>query len=332
MGLPREDSTILVTGATGFVGGNVVARAAARGHDVVALDLSPPGDVVEALWRPCRQNIGFVLGDVRARNALERIMEQHRITGVVHAAAVTPDAKRELSDPETVLEVNVLGTAAIMRAASTYAVRRVVYVSSASVYEPVPGGGAVLDEAAPLRTTGLYPLTKIVGEWLTWQGRAPSEMDAVSARVAACYGPLERNTGARTAMSVVWQTVRLAKDGKTLALGSPGHVLDLTHVQDVAEGICYLLEAASLRYETYNVACGVGYSYRDLAETLSEVLLGVALAFPGSPVDANVEAEPGSRSGRLDIGRLQAETRFEPAYDLRSGLSQYLGWLGRHPF
>jgi UDP-glucose 4-epimerase len=133
-------------------------------------------------------------------------------------------------------------------------------------------------------------------------------------------------------MSVVWRMVRLAKDGKTLALGSPGHVLDLTHVQDIAEGICHLLEAASLRYDAYNVACGVGHSYRDLAEALSEFLPGVALAFPGSPVAANVKAEPGSRSGRLDIGRLQAETRFEPEYDLRSGLSQYLGWLGRHPF
>jgi nucleoside-diphosphate-sugar epimerase len=332
MTLPREDSTVLVTGATGFVGGNVVARVADRGHDVVASDLSPPGDLVEALWRPYRQNIGFVTGDVRDRNALERIMDEHRITSVVHAAAVTPDAKRELSDTETVLEVNILGTAAIMRAASTYAVRRVVYVSSASVYEPVPGGGTVLDEAAPLRTTGLYPLTKILGEWLALQARATSEVDAVSARVAACYGPLERNTGARTAMSIVWRMVRLVKDGKTLALDSPGHVLDLTHVQDVAEGICHLLEAASLRYDAYNVACGVGHSYRDLAETLSEFLPGVTLAFPGSPVAANVKAEPGSRSGRLDIGRLQAETRFEPEYDLRSGLSQYLGWLGRHPF
>lgn len=331
--MPEYGSRVLVTGATGFVGANVVARLASHGWSVVASDPTLPPEPIEALWAPHREGIECVSGDVRNRTAIEEIIAGRDVKHVVHGATITPDARREAEDPETIMEIGVLGTAAILRASSGLDVERFVYLSSAAIYKPVPDDEAVLDETAELNDSGLYPLTKVAGEWLVRHMRATAGIDAVSARLAACYGPLERDTGARTGMSPVWQMVRLAMKGESILVYTPNHVQDFTHVQDIAGGVVALLEAPSLRYEAYNVAGGAGYSYQTLAEHVYREIPRATISSPGpSGGEHSISAAPGLRRGRLSVDRLRTETGFEPEHNLPSGLRQYLGWLEHQPF
>ncbi|CAN5647833.1 NAD(P)-dependent oxidoreductase [soil metagenome] len=327
-----EQSPVLITGATGFVGANVVAKAAERGWRTLALDLAPPESSVEALWRPHRELIEFVCGDVKDRPLLERLISVHGVQQVVHGATITPDARLETEDPIPTLEVGVLGTAATLWAARSLVAGRIVLLSSGSIYKPVSSDDAVLDEGSPLRTSGIYPLTKICGEWMARQLSREGSMNIVSARVAACYGPLERNTGSRTTMSAVWQMVRSAREDGYIVLSDRERTLDFTHVQDIAAGVCHLLAAPSLDYETYNISSGSGYTYQRLAECVARTVPGTQIIHASDNGNTEIGSDKGNRRGRLDINRIQTDTDFKPQYDLLSGVEQYVGWLEEHDF
>jgi len=328
-----SEGAVLVTGATGFVGANVVARIAEAGARVVASDLVPPPEPVEALWAPHRDRVEFVAMDVRKRADATGVISGLGVDRVVHAATLTPDAHREAEEPDLVVDVGIVGTAAVLRACSGLGVSRFVYLSSASIYEPVQDDGAILNESAELRNSGLYPLTKVAGEWLVRHARGTGGVDAVSARLSACYGPLERDTGARTGMSPVWRMVRLAREDVPFVPVEPERVLDFTHVRDVAEGVRYLLETPSLAHEAYNVSCGKGSSYRELAECVT-VALGRTGEVPRceKAETVKVPVAQGSRRGRLSVERLSGETGFRPLHDLLSGLGQYAAWLRENEY
>lgn len=322
------EGAVLVTGATGFVGANVVERIAAGGVRVVASDLIPPPEPVEAIWAPHRDLVEFVALDVREREEVADVISGRGVDSVVHGATLTPDAQREAEEPDLVVDVGIVGTAAVLRACSGLGVGRFVYLSSASIYEPVQDDGAALGESAGLRNSGLYPLTKVAGEWLVRHARETGGTDAVSARLSACYGPLERDTGSRAAMSPVWRMLRLAREGVPFVPGEPERVLDFTHVRDVAEGVRNLLESPLLVHDAYNVSCGKGSSYRELAErvTVAVERTWKAPRREGAKT-VKIPSAQGSRRGRLSVERLSEETGFWPRHDLASGLEQYVAWL-----
>ncbi|MDF2963035.1 MAG: putative short-chain dehydrogenase [Paenibacillus sp.] len=225
-----------------------------------------------------------------------------------------------------------VGSSLVLSTAAKHGVKRFIYLSSASIYEPVADPHCILGETDRLQQTGLYPLTKVAGEWMTRYFSEYSGMEAVSVRIAACYGPLERNTGARTMMSQVWKAVHRAKEQKPLLVASPDYVLDFTYVKDIAEGIVELLLTPHLEHDVYNVSGGSGYSLMELAEAVAGTIPGTEVLLTGEQSEDALFAKQGSRAGRLDIARLTSGTGFVPAYNLKSGVADYVKWLETHEF
>ncbi|TDF98559.1 NAD-dependent epimerase/dehydratase family protein [Paenibacillus piri] len=323
---------ILVTGGAGFVGSHIVERLARRGEEVVAVDLYEPAEPVKSLWDSVGGHIAYERADITDKAALVALFARYSVDRVIHAAAITPTAVRELEEPERILQIGIIGCSLVVSAAVKHGVKRFVYLSSASIYEPVPDPMCVLKESGRLQQTGLYPLTKVAGEWLTRQMTEDSGTEAVSARIAACYGPLERNTGARTAMSMVWHAVHRARAGKPLLIGSPDYVLDFTYVSDIAEGVAELLLAPAWKHEVYNISGGRAYSLLELAEAVAGTIPGTEVVVTDKPSDDAMTTNTRSRTGSLDTSRLRNDTLFVPAYPLKSGLADYVKWLDAHEY
>ncbi|WP_240414289.1 NAD-dependent epimerase/dehydratase family protein [Paenibacillus periandrae] len=323
---------IIVTGGGGFVGSHIVECLAHRGEEVLAVDLHEPAQPVKSLWGPYGRRIQFEQVDITDKESLTALFSRNPAMGVVHAATITPTSEREREEPERILHIGVVGSSLVVNTAARHGVKRFIYLSSASIYEPIPDPNCVLGEMDRLQQTGLYPLTKVAGEWITRYLSESSGMEAASVRIAACYGPLERNTGARTSMSHVWKAVKIAKDRKPLLVGSPDYTLDFTYVKDIAEGIVELLLTSNLEHDVYNISGGSGYTLMELAEAVAGTIPGTEIRVTEARSDDVLFAKEGSRTGRLDITRLIRDTTFVPVYNLNSGLADYVRWLETHEF
>ena len=138
--------TLLITGASGFVGVNLVEAALARGEHVVAVALDAlPAPALRA-FAALPGRLDAVTGDVLDASLIEDVFARFHPDRVVPAAALTPGATQERPRAERTLMVNIAGVARVLEAAARHGVKRVVYPSSGSVYGANAFGPGPLDE------------------------------------------------------------------------------------------------------------------------------------------------------------------------------------------
>src|SRR5436309_10706667 len=128
----------LVTGAAGFIGSHLVESLLADGQPVVGLDNFDPFYDEETKRRNLETALAsslyqFIRGDIRDEEQVEEVMRRHGVTRIVHLAG-RAGVRPSLADPLGYLDVNVRGTATLLRAAVRAGVESVVFASSSSVY------------------------------------------------------------------------------------------------------------------------------------------------------------------------------------------------------
>lgn len=317
---------VLVTGAAGFVGLNVLEVLASAGDEVLGLYRRRPES--SSGWH--RDDVRFEFCDVRNREALAGWITTWKPTHVVHAAAITPTSFVEREQPRAVLETNQLSTLTVLEAAARSGVSRVVFISSAGVYAPLVAATPI-PEAAPLRHDGsLYGLTKIAGEGLCRWARRHTGPDARSVRVGPVYGPFERPTESRENMSLIWRAVQLMINGETVRCNNPTAEYDWIHGRDTARGIRLLLTTGQLHDDVYNLA-GPAVTMQALLNTLSELVPGTTVDWSCND-DANLKVPDTYRRAPLDVRALTRDTGYSPRFGLVDGLRNYVGWVRGHSY
>jgi len=301
---------VLVTGAAGFIGLNLVEALLAQGHDVAGFDRNPPPGNFMAF--------PFMEGDVRNLESLSGSYD-----AVVHAAAITPGGASERARMAEAIEVNVLGTVRVMEAAVRAKCRRVLFLSSASVYGANAYGEEPLDEERHLPSpVALYPVTKLAAERLALRYRELAGLDVVVARLAAAFGPWEADSGARDTLSPFFQAVQLALGGQEAVLPRRSR-LDWIYSREAAAALSALL--ASKEKAVVNVGPQSPYDLERFCAALSE-------RYPkfrwrvGAP--ANVDLFGPRDRSPLDTRRLRA-AGFAARFDERAAYEDYLAWLER---
>ncbi len=319
--------SVLVTGGTGFVGIHVVRVLASAGRSVVVLDANAPDDVTRRFLGQAAGKVAFVQGDVRDREAVRRALREHQVEAVVHAAALTatrPDVERERA-AETV-EVNVLGTVAVLEAARSHPLRRLVHVSSGSIYgrtDPL----APLPETAPANPVGLYPVTKWAGEQVARRYAEIHGIPVAVVRLTLPFGPMERDTGARALLSPFPAWLRAAAAGQELAVPGLAVGRDYTYAEDVARGIVAVLEAPGLSFGTYNIGNGVRSTVGAILDALREHFPRVRYRVAPDEEAVTGSLGPRTERGPLDPTRLFQDCAYRPSYDLEAGVARYVEWL-----
>lgn len=321
----------LVTGATGFLGPHLVWEAAGRGP-VVAVDRRAPDETVRAFLArdPERAaRVGWHEADVTEYASLVRVTEGQPITHVIHAAAITPNATMEAAGMRDTIAVNVLGTANALDLARALGVRRTVVFSSSAVY--APNDGSPLTEDAPWRDTSAYAVSKQSVERLMAHAVHGYGMDVVAVRPAALFGPLERPTGAREAMSGIYSLMHAALRGDELRVHDDGTERDVTAAGEVARAVVALLHAPALAHRVYNLGAGRGYTMPEILSALQCAVHEARWRFV--PADeAQIGFGIGARRGPLDMTRFRSDLGFGLVDDLVAHLAMYRDWLRDHPY
>lgn len=316
---------VLVTGAFGFIGLNLVEALLARGDLVIGADLGGPPEAAARAFSAQRTRLVAVAGDVRDERFVHEILAQHRPDAVVHAAALTPGRAAERSRMAMAVEVNVLGTVRVLEAAAQHDCRRVLFLSSGAVYGTAGYSESLLDEAATHPVPGaLYPITKLAAERLALRFGEVSGLDVVAARLGAAFGPWEADTGVRDTLSPHFQLARLARQGVEAVLPRRS-ALDWNYSRDAAAALITLLDGPT---DARVVNVGPGFAL-DL-ERFCEQLAGSYARFRwryGTEAEATIDLHGARDRAPLAIDRLRA-AGFVPRYSEREAYDDYIAWLG----
>jgi UDP-glucose 4-epimerase len=324
------NASVLVTGAAGFVGVNVVRCLAAQGTAVTALVREQPDTTVERYLAPYRQLIRFEIGDVRDRAAMAALVRDHAPQAVIHAAAVT-SAQAELNDPAGFLDVNLGGTLNLLEAARLAGCRRFVLVSSTGLYGAPALPDLPVDESSTLQISGLYTIAKQAGEQLCARYRELYGLSAVAGRLSTAYGPMERPTDSRNAMSPVHQLMTAARAGTPLRIAGAHRRRDTVYIDDAAELLTRLALADRLQYDVYNVAAGEAPTTAELAAAIARLVGGWQWTAVADGDDAQMTIRPSSERAAPSMRRAAQDLCFTPRFPYAAGLQAALAWFNDQP-
>jgi nucleoside-diphosphate-sugar epimerase len=325
----------LVTGASGFIGVNVVKCLAEKGYSVLGTTRRKdgPGPLVDDYLEGHSDRVTWTTLDLRDSEKVANIGEDHDIGGIIHAAAFTP-ASRELEQTRSrdILESNLMGTVNTLELAKEVGVDRYVYISSSGVYGSTRDPDAPVPESSPspyLQAGGFYSITKIACERLTEHYNNLFPMTTTSMRVGAPYGCMERPTASRRRMGPIHRLLELILTEKrdTLRVRELDYTRDWTFAMDTASCLVAGLEAPAPISRLYNVTCGINSSLREILEAIQGVP-GVDFDWEevGKDEEADFPESVGIRRGPLNIEKARRELGFQPRYDLERGIGAYVDW------
>ncbi len=152
--------SVLVTGGNGLIGANIVRiLTEIHGDDVVIVDASP--DLAEhSVLTDVADRVKYVQGSVTDLAFLLRVIKEHKVTDVVHGAAIIAGAAARR--PTEALEVNILGTVNVLEASRIEGLRRVVAISSSAVMgDPEDLNTPRKEDDSMLPAVGIDPISKL---------------------------------------------------------------------------------------------------------------------------------------------------------------------------
>ena len=295
---------VLVTGGAGFIGTHTVRELLARGRAVLVLD-----DLRHACGEPVPAAAERVVAELTSGEAAAAI-HSFRPQGVVHLAA-QGGVSRSVRDPAGDAQVNVVGTAAILRAAVDVGARRVVFASS---------GGAIYGRARRLpsregdseQPLSPYGAAKLAGEAYLGMFRRTFGLSTLALRYSNVYGPYQDGTGEAGVVAIsihhllAGEPPRVTGDGR--------QTRDFVFVGDIARANCLALDATTTG--ALNIGTGRAPTVGEVVATLAR-LAGRA----DGPVAA--PARPGEvRHTHLQVERAARSLGWRAEVELVDGLAR----------
>lgn len=333
---------ILVTGAVGFIGSNLVLRLLAEEPEsrITGLDnLNDYYDVSLKEWRLERiSSVGgnwrFVKGDLADKALIDRLFEEERFDIVVNLAAQA-GVRYSITNPDAYIQSNIIGFYNILEACRHYPVKHLVYASSSSVY----GSNRKVPYSVEDRVdnpVSLYAATKKSNELLAHAYSKLYNIPSTGLRFFTVYGP-----AGRPDMAYFGFTNKLLA-GKTIEIFNFGNCRrDFTYVDDIVEGVCRVMRRAPEKktgedglpvppYAVYNIGNSSPENLLDFVTILQEELVRAGVL----PADYDFEAhkklvpmQPGDVPVTFaDTSALERDFGFRPHTPLREGLRKFAEW------
>lgn len=280
-----DDDLILLTGASGFVGGHLAVRLVAEGRSVRCL-VRPTSDTtrLRALLADGGQSdIEFVLGDLTDSDSLRRASDG--CAQVVHAAAM-------VSDWGTVKEIraaNATGARDLAAAAVAAGVSRFVQISTTDVYG-YPGTPGVTEDHEFHGFANWYSQTKREAEAALRSIAAASGLEVVFLRPASVYGP--------GSTEVVGEMARALRGRYLPTVGGGRAVAGLVHVENLVDAVLLALTRPEAAGESFNVVDGLDVTWGQL---LGDI--GAGLGYPPPWIKLNYRLAFGLAVGLEEVYR-----------------------------
>ncbi len=330
----------LITGAAGFIGSHVAARALADGVEVVGVDnLSSYYDPalkqarLDRLagatgWRP------VVLDLAADPEGFAALCAEVRPEVVVHLAA-QPGVRHALDHPRSYVQDNVVGFLTVLEACRHAEVGHLVYASSSSVYGETSRLPFSTHDPAD-HPVSLYAATKRAGELLAHSYSHLFGLPCTGLRFFTVYGPWGRPDMAYYAFA------EAILDGRPITVYGDGSALrDMTYIDDVVEGVVRVAvrppvgdggwaadrpdpAASPAPWRLFNIGHGGRITVNRLIEVLERELGTRAIRVDGPPIPGDVTAT------RAEVGALAEAIGFTPSWEVEAGLARFVAWLRDH--
>ena len=342
-----ENKTILVTGAAGFIGANLVTELLNTVKGVKLVGLDNMNDYYDVSIKEYRlSEIGkladtkhdctwtFLKGNLADKALIEKIFTEYKPEIVVNLAAQA-GVRYSITNPDVYIESNLIGFYNILEACRNFPVEHLVYASSSSVYGSNKKVPYSTDDKVD-NPVSLYAATKKSNELLAHAYSKLYNIPSTGLRFFTVYGP-----AGRPDMAYFGFTNKLLK-GETIQIFNYGNCKrDFTYVDDIVEGIKRVMERAPEKkngddglplppYRIYNIGNSSPENLLDFVTILQEELIRAEVL----PSDYDFEThkklvpmQPGDVPVTYaDTSALEHDTGFKPDTPLRTGLRRFAEW------
>lgn len=316
-----ENTTVLITGAGGFIGSHLVERLISEGAKVrtfVRYNARGDAGLLRFIDPKIYSELEIIPGDLRDVEAMYTAAQG--VDTIFHLGALIaiPYSYDHLRE---VVETNVLGTLNVLLAARETQVRRVIQTSTSEVYGTARY--APIDENHPLQAQSPYSASKISADKISESLYHSFNLPVVTLRPFNTYGPRQ------SARAIIPTIITQALTREEVRLGSLDPVRDFTFVSDTVNGFLKAAEAGEkVLGEEINLGTGEMISIGELAEMIFD-LLGKK---PKIVTDTQRFRPPKSEVFKLQSNNTKARELigWMPQVPLREGLQQTIEWISHH--
>jgi len=340
-----ENKTVLVTGAAGFIGANLVTELFKTVKNINIIGLDNMNDYYDVSIKEFRlseieklekrnSKWTFIKGSIANPVLIRNVFWQNRPDVVVNLAAQA-GVRYSITNPDVYIESNIIGFYNILEACREFPVEHLVYASSSSVYGSNQKVPYSTDDKVD-NPVSLYAATKKSNELLAHSYSKLYNIPSTGLRFFTVYGP-----AGRPDMAYFGFTNKLIK-GETIEIFNFGNCKrDFTYVDDVVEGVKRVMQCAPEKqngedglplppYRVYNIGNSSPENLLDFVDILQQELVNAGVL----PKDYDFEAhkklvpmQPGDVPVTFaDTSALERDFGFKPSTSLREGLRKFAKW------
>lgn len=342
---------ILVTGAAGFIGSNLVARLMTECHDATIVGVDNMNDYydirikeyrlrnIESIAQDADNRWCFMRGDIADRGFIDSIFREYNFDIVVNLAAQA-GVRYSITNPDAYIQSNIIGFYNILEACrASYAtgqgVAHLVYASSSSVY----GSNAKIPYSVEDKVdnpVSLYAATKKSNELMAHAYSKLYDIPSTGLRFFTVYGP-----AGRPDMAYFGFTDKLRRGQKIEIFNYGECKRDFTYIDDIVEGIYRVMQHPPQRrsgedglpippYAVYNIGNSQPENLLDFVDTLQQELVRAGVLPHDYDFEAHKELvamQPGDvATTYADTSALEQNFGFRPQTPLREGLRRFAEW------
>lgn len=336
-----ENKTILVTGAAGFIGSNLVKRIYKETSNVTVIGVDNMNAYYDVALKDFRlkeleqySTFTFIKGNIADKELINKLFEKYKPSIVVNLAAQA-GVRYSITNPDAYIESNLVGFFNILEACRNYPVEHLVYASSSSVYGSNKKVPYSTDDKVD-NPVSLYAATKKSNELMAHAYSKLYNIPSTGLRFFTVYGP-----AGRPDMAYFGFTNKLVK-GETIKIFNYGNCKrDFTYVDDIVEGVVRVMQKAPDKkngedglpippYAVYNIGNQNPENLLDFVQILSEELVKAGVLPENYDFEAHKELvamQPGDVPVTYaDTSALERDFDYKPGTSLREGLRNFAEW------
>ena len=337
-----NNKIVLVTGAAGFIGANLVKRLLNEFPSVKVIGIDNITDYYDVRLKYERldelakydNRFIFIQENIANKLAIDNLFAEHKPTVVVNLAAQA-GVRYSITNPDAYIESNLIGFYNILEACRHNEVEHLVYASSSSVY----GSNTKVPYSTEDKVdnpVSLYAATKKSNELMAHAYSKLYNIPSTGLRFFTVYGPCGRPD-----MAYFGFTNKLLKGEKIQIFNYGNCKRDFTYIDDIVEGVVRIMQHAPEKemgtdglpippYKVYNIGNNSPENLLDFVQILQEELIRANVL----PADYDFEAhkelvamQPGDVPiTYADTTALEEDFGFKPHTTLRNGLRQFAEW------
>lgn len=337
-----NDKVVLVTGAAGFIGANLVKRLLEEFDSVKVIGIDNITDYYDVRLKHERlaelatygDRFVFIKGSIADKQAIDTLFADYKPQVVVNLAAQA-GVRYSITNPDVYIESNLIGFYNILEACRHNGVEHLVYASSSSVYGSNKKVPYSTDDKVD-NPVSLYAATKKSNELMAHAYSKLYNIPSTGLRFFTVYGPCGRPD-----MAYFGFTNKLLK-GDKIQIFNYGHCKrDFTYVDDIVEGVVRIMQHAPEKqvgddglpippYKVYNIGNNSPENLLDFVQILQEELIAAGVLPENYDFESHKELVP-MQPGDVpvtyaDTTALEQDFGFKPQTSLREGLRRFAVW------